>query len=382
MKADEIEEAVAWRHDLHRHPELAFEEHRTADFVARMLASFGLKVSTGLAGTGVVGTLTRGSSARSIGIRADMDALPIEELGAAPYKSLHPGRMHACGHDGHVTMLLAAARACAESGQFDGTVHFIFQPAEESEGGGRRMVEDGLFKSFPCDAVYGLHNWPSLPVGSCVARDTAMMAALGTFEIVIEGRGSHGAMPHEGVDPIVAACELGASLQTVVSRNVSPLEPAVVSITQIHAGDAWNVIPASCTLRGTTRWFDNAVGDLIETRLTALANSVADGFGCKATIRYERRYPPTINDPAEAAFIRSVASAQDGIRVEDGAPSMAAEDFSFMLEARPGCYLWLGSGRTGSDPGLHSPYFDFNDEIIPLGVDLWRSVVETKLAVV
>ncbi|WP_046864348.1 M20 aminoacylase family protein [Microvirga massiliensis] len=381
MKADEIEEAVAWRRDLHRHPELAFEEHRTADFVARMLASFGLKVSTGLAGTGVVGTLTRGSSARSIGIRADMDALPIEELGAAPYKSLHPGKMHACGHDGHVTMLLAAARACAESGQFDGTVHFIFQPAEESEGGGWRMVEDGLFKSFPCDAVYGLHNWPSLPVGSCVARDTAMMAALGIFEIVIEGRGSHGAMPHEGVDPIVAACELGASLQTVVSRNVSPLEPAVVSITQIHAGDAWNVIPASCTLRGTTRWFDNAVGDLIETRLMALANSVADGFGCKATIRYERRYPPTINDPVEAAFIRSVASAQDGIRVEDVAPSMAAEDFSFMLEARPGCYLWLGSGRTGSDPGLHSPYFDFNDEIIPLGVDLWRSVVETKLAV-
>jgi amidohydrolase len=380
MESDEIAEAVSWRHHLHRNPELAFEEHETSIFVARMLDSFGLKVSTGLANTGVVGTLSRGTSGRSIGIRADMDALPIEELGHVPYKSLRPGKMQACGHDGHVALLLAAARACAESGRFDGTIHFIFQPAEENEGGARRMVEGGLFQKFPCDAVYALHNWPGLPVGSCVARDGAMMAALGTFEIVIYGAGSHGAMPHEGVDPIVAACALGTSLQTIVSRNVSPLEPAVLSITQIHAGETWNVIPPSCVLRGTTRWFDNAVGDLMESRLTDLANSVVNGFGCKATVHYDRRYPPTINDAAEAAFIRSVVGAQTKIRVETTSPSMAAEDFAFMLEARPGCYLWLGSGRDGANPGLHSPYFDFNDKVIPHGVNLWRRVVETRLS--
>lgn len=380
MNSDEIAETISWRHHLHRNPELAFEEQETSAFVARMLDSFGLKVTTGLAGTGVVGTLSRGTSGRSIGIRADMDALPIEELGQVPYKSLSPGKMHACGHDGHVAMLLAAARTCAQSGRFDGTVHFIFQPAEENEGGARRMVEDGLFTKFPCDAVYALHNWPGMPVGSCVARDGAMMAAFGTFEIVIEGAGAHGAMPHEGVDPIVAACALGTSLQTIVSRNVSPLEPAVLSITQIHAGEAWNVIPPSCVIRGTTRWFDHAVGDRIESRLTDVANSVVNGFGCKATICYERRYPATINDAAEAAFIRSVVGTQTNIRVENAPPSMAAEDFAFIMEARPGCYLWLGSARDGANPGLHSPYFDFNDEIIPHGADLWRRVVETRLS--
>ncbi len=380
MKSDEVAETISWRHHLHRNPELAFEEHETSAFVARMLASFGLNVSTGLGGTGVVGTLSRGTSSRSIGIRADMDALPILEATDLPYKSTVPGKMHACGHDGHTAMLLAAARACAQSGGFDGTVHFIFQPAEENEGGAQRMVEDGLFTKFPCDAVYALHNWPGMPVGSCVARDGAMMAAFGTFEIVIDGAGSHGAMPHEGVDPIVAACALGSSLHTIVSRNVSPLEPAVLSMTQIHAGEAWNVIPPSCVIRGTTRWFDKAVGDLVEGRLNDLANSVVSGFGCKATIHYERRYPPTINDAAEAAFVRSVVGAQTEMRVEAASPSMAAEDFAFMMEARPGCYLWLGSGRDGANPGLHSPYFDFNDEIIPYGVDLWRRVVETKLS--
>jgi amidohydrolase len=381
MKPDEIAEMVAWRHHLHRNPELAFEEHETASFVARTLASLGLKVSEGLGGTGVVGTLSRGTSGRSIGIRADMDALPIEEATSVPYKSKVPGRMHACGHDGHTAMLLGAARALAQSGKFDGTVHFIFQPAEENEGGGRRMVEEGLFREFPCDAVYALHNWPALSVGACAAHDGAVMAAFGTFEIVIEGKGSHGAMPHEGTDPIVAACELGASLQTIVSRNVSPLEPAVVSITQVHAGDAWNVIPARSVLRGTTRWFDKTVGDLIENRLISLANSVADGFGCKASVRYDRRYPATINDASEAAFIRSVVDAGTDLRIEALPPSMAAEDFAFMLDARPGCYLWLGSSRAGSNPGLHSPHFDFNDEIIPHGVDLWQKVVEAKLAI-
>jgi len=382
LSPDQLAEAVTWRKYLHQHPELAFEEHQTADFVARMLASFGLEVSTGLGGTGVVGTLSRGSSSRSIGIRADMDALPIEEQGEIPHKSCHPGRMHACGHDGHVATLLAAARVCAESGTFDGTVHFIFQPAEENEGGAGRMVEEGLFTQFPCEAVYALHNWPALPVGCCVVGDGAMMAALGTFEIIINGRGSHGAMPHEGIDPIVAACQVGAALQCITSRNVSPLQAAVVSVTQIHAGDAWNVIPESCVLRGTTRWFEDGVGELVEKRLRGIAQSVSEGFECRATIRYDRRYPPTVNDAIEASFVRAVATGPEvALEVVERAPSMAAEDFAFMLRARPGCYIWLGSERTGSNPGLHSPKYDFNDAVLSLGANLWLGLVEAKLSV-
>lgn len=377
--AELLAEAVSWRRHLHRHPELAFGERQTADFVAAQLERAGLEVHRGLAGTGVVGTLTRGTGRRSIGIRADMDALPIREESGAPHVSSVPGVMHACGHDGHTAIALAAARICAGLPDLDGTVHFIFQPAEENEGGGRRMVEEGLFKSFPCDSIYALHNWPGLPVGTCVARDGTMMAAFGTFEIVIRGRGAHGAMPHAGTDAILTAVQVVSALQSIVSRNVDPLQSAVVSVTQIRGGDTWNVLPDECLIRGTTRWFDAKTGDCLEERMTQLANSVAAGFGCTARVKYERRYPPTINDPASAQLVREVAGAIR-LNVVDSPPTMGGEDFAFMLQAVPGCYLWLGAGRAGDNPGLHSPRYDFNDDILPEGVELWVSLVRRCLA--
>jgi hippurate hydrolase len=377
--ADLLAEAVSWRRHLHRHPELAFGERQTADFVAAQLERTGLKVHRGLAGTGVVGTLTRGTGRRSIGIRADMDALPIREESGAPHVSTVAGVMHACGHDGHTAIALAAARVCAGLPDLDGTVHFIFQPAEENEGGGRRMVEEGLFKCFPCDSIYALHNWPALSVGTCVARDGAMMAAFGTFEVVVRGRGSHGAMPHAGNDAILTATHVVAALQSIVSRNVDPLQSAVVSVTQIRGGDTWNVLPDECLIRGTTRWYDAGIGDCLEERITRLANSIADGFGCTARVKYERRYPATINDPAAAQLVREVAAATR-LTVVDSPPTMGGEDFAFMLQAVPGCYLWLGAGRAGDNPGLHSPRYDFNDEVLPAGVDLWVSLVRRCLA--
>ncbi len=380
MRTDDLDDVVGWRHHLHRNPELAFEERETAEFIARQLASWGLVVKTGIAGTGVVGTLTRGTSKRTIGIRADIDALPIEEAGNPSYRSTRPGKMHACGHDGHTSILLAAARRCAQSIDFDGTVHFVFQPAEESEGGGREMVKAGLFCDFPMSRIYGLHNWPALPVGEVVARDDAMMAAFGTFEIEVRGRGSHGAMPHEGLDPVVAASNIVSALQTIASRNVSPLESSVVSVTQIHTGDAWNVIPEVAVIRGTTRWFDAGVGDLIEQRLAHVATNVAIAYDCTATTRYERRYPATINDRASAEFARAtIAEAIPAITVRDAKPSMAGEDFSFMLHEVPGAYLWLGAQKAGANPGLHSPHFDFNDAAIPYGVELWSALVAREL---
>ena len=374
-----LAEAVSWRHHLHRHPELAFGERQTSEFVASQLERSGLKVHRGLAGTGVVGTLTRGTGRRSIGIRADMDGLPIREESGAPHASSNAGVMHACGHDGHTAIALAAARICAGLPDLDGTVHFIFQPAEENEGGGRRMVEEGLFKLFPCDSIYALHNWPELPVGACVARDGPMMAAFGTFEIVIRGRGAHGAMPHAGADAIVTAAQVVSALQSIVSRNVDPLRSAVVSVTQIRSGDTWNVLPDECLIRGTTRWYEDEVGDRIENRVTQLADSVATGFGCSARIRYERRYPATINDPASAKVIRETAGS---IRLDvvDSPPTMGAEDFAYMLRAVPGCYLWLGARRAGENPGLHSARYDFNDAVLPTGVDLWVSLVRRCLA--
>ena len=376
---DLLAEAVSWRRHLHRHPELAFGERQTSQFVAAQLERFGLQVHRGLAGTGVVGTLTRGTSRRSIGIRADMDALPIREESGTPHLSSVPGVMHACGHDGHTAIALGAARICATLPDLDGTVHFIFQPAEENEGGGRRMVEEGLFKSFPCDSVYALHNWPGLPVGTCVARDGPMMAAFGTFEITVRGRGSHGAMPHAGADPILAAAQIVSALQSIVSRNVDPLQSAVVSVTQIRGGDTWNVIPDECIIRGTTRWYEEENGNRIEERLANLSNSIAAGFGCCAGIRYERRYPATINDPASAKLLRDVAGATR-LNVVDAPPSMGAEDFAYMLRAVPGCYLWLGAARPGENPGLHSARYDFNDDALPAGVALWVCLVRRCLA--
>lgn len=374
-----LAEAVSWRHHLHQHPELAFGERQTSDFVASQLQRFGLKVQRGLAGTGVVGTLTRGTSRRSIGIRADMDALPIREESGAPYVSTAAGVMHACGHDGHTAMALAAARICASLADLDGTVHFIFQPAEENEGGGRRMVEEGLFKSFPCDSVYALHNWPDLPVGTCVARDGPMMAAFGTFEITIRGRGSHGAMPHAGNDAILTAAQVVSALQSIVSRNVDPLHPAVVSVTQIRGGETYNVLPDECLIRGTTRWYDETIGDRIAERMAQVTNSVAAGFGCTARIRYERRYPATINEPASAKRIREIAG-EIGLKIIDAQPTMGGEDFAYMLQAVPGCYLWLGAARAGENPGLHSPRYDFNDDALPAGVGLWVSLVRRSLS--
>ena len=376
----DIAEATGWRHDLHRHPELAFEEKRTAAFIAEKLQLWGFSVRSGFAGTGVIGSLTRGTSKRAIGIRADMDALPIIEKSGVGYESERPGKMHACGHDGHVAMALAAAKVVSKL-EFDGTVRFIFQPAEENEGGGREMVRGGLFTHFPVDAVYGLHNWPALDVGTCVARDDAMMAAFGTFEIELIGKGAHGAMPHEGADPVVAAAQLVTALQTIASRNVSPLESAVVSVTQMHGGDAWNVIPESMVIRGTTRWFLPDVGETIIRRMQELAASIASGFGCTARVDYEKRYPSTINTADNARRIRELAVSPDlGLKVLDVAPSMAAEDFAFMLQEKPGCYFWLGSRRDGRNPGLHSPYYDFNDALLPIGANFWIKLVASELA--
>lgn len=376
----DISEAIGWRHDLHRHPELAFEEDRTAAFIAEKLQLWGFSVHSGYARTGVIGSLTRGTSKRAIGIRADIDALPITEKSGVDYASQTAGKMHACGHDGHVSMALAAAKAISKL-DFDGTVHFIFQPAEENEGGGREMVEEGLFTDFPVDAVYGLHNWPALDVGTCVARDNAMMAAFGTFEIELIGKGAHGAMPHEGADPLVAAAQLVTALQTITSRNVSPLESAVVSVTQMHGGDAWNVIPESMIIRGTTRWFLPDVGETIVSRMQSLAASIAEGFGCTARVDYQERYPSTINTAENARKIRELAASPDlGLVVLDVAPSMAAEDFAFMLQEKPGCYFWLGSRREGANPGLHSAYYDFNDALLPIGANFWIKLVESELS--
>jgi amidohydrolase len=375
-----IAEAVSWRHHLHRHPELAFREQQTADFVAARLGEFGLKVHRGLGGTGVVGTLTRGTGRKTIGIRADMDALPIEEESNAPYASDTPKVMHACGHDGHVAMALAAARACADLPELDGTVHFIFQPAEEGAGGARRMIEEGLFRLFPCDAIYGLHNWPALPVGSYAALDGDMMAAVAVFEIELSGRGCHGAMPHEGTDSLLAGCHLVSALQSIVSRNLDPLEAAVVSVTQIHAGTAWSVIPEKSIIRGTTRWFDSGIGDRIEQRVREFSNSIATGFGCEARIRYDRIFPCTVNDPVAAGLLRSIAgSAPLNLTRVDARPTMGGEDFAFMLQTVPGCYLWLGAAKPGDNPGLHSPRYDFNDELIPQGAALWVALVQRCL---
>jgi hippurate hydrolase len=376
---DRFEEVVRWRHHLHRHPELGFQERKTSAFIAQKLTDWGLTVQTGLAGTGVVGTLSRGLSRRTIGIRADIDALPILEASDISHRSLRPGVMHACGHDGHTAILLAAARECAAHGQFDGTVHFIFQPAEENEGGARAMVEQGLFRQFPVDAVYALHNWPALTVGTCFVGDDAMMAAFATFEIKVQGKGAHGGMPHEGHDPVVAASQIVCALQTIASRNVAPLESSVVTVTQVHAGDAWNVIPEMGIIRGTTRWFDTEVGELIERRIGKIATRVAEAFDCTAEIAYTHRYPATINHKPCAEFVRSVLDEKRILACQDAKPSMAAEDFAFMLREVPGAYVWLGAGKPGENPGLHSPYFDFNDDVIPLGIELWEAVISSAL---
>jgi amidohydrolase len=376
------DEMTAWRRDIHAHPETAFEEHRTADVVARLLTAFGLEVQRGLAGTGVVGTLRAGTGKRAIGLRADLDALHIQELNEFPHRSTHDGKMHACGHDGHTTMLLGAAKYLAATRQFDGTVHFIFQPAEENEGGGRAMVEQGLFDQFPCDSVYGLHNWPGIPVGQFGVIPGPMMASFDIFEITVTGRGAHAAMPHESIDPVVAASAAVLALQTITSRSISPVDAAVVTVTQLHAGDTWNVIPARAILRGTTRAFSPAVQVAVESGIRRVMVGIDATYGTTSAVRYERRYPPTINSPSEAAIAAEAIAQVVGKEnvLTELRPTMGAEDFAFMLQARPGCYVWMGNGPGEIGCLLHNPRYDFNDDCLPIGASYWARLVEHILA--
>ena len=365
---EHISEAIAWRHDLHRHPELGFQEDRTSDLIAGLLEGWGWQVHRGLARTGVVARLGEGGP--SVALRADIDALPIEEATGLDYASVHPGKMHACGHDGHTAMLLLAARQIAAEGVRRGTVTLIFQPAEENDGGARVMIEDGLFRLFPCDTVYGIHNWPGLRPGRLVARDAEMMAAFAVFEIVVDGRGGHAAMPEQSDGVIAATSRMTGALQELPARRLSPLDPGVVSVTQIHTGSAWNICPDRAVLRGTARWFSQEAGDILEARLTEVAQGIAAAHGCRAMVDYQYRYPATINSTSEAALARQLGEAM-GLDTTESGPSMASEDFAFMLNEQRGAYIWLGAGHDGENPGLHSAKFDFNDAILPTGAEFW-----------
>ena len=377
------------RRDIHAHPELRFEEHRTARLVAERLQAWGLEVSTGIGGTGVVGTLRRGTSTRSIGLRADMDALPLQEANQFKHRSVFQGKMHACGHDGHTAMLLAAARHLSQAeGRFDGTVHFIFQPGEEGGAGALKMIEDGLFQRFPCDEVYGIHNWPGLKVGQFVCRAGPLMASSNEFCITIKGKGAHAALPHDGIDPVLVATQLVQALQTIVTRNKKPVDTAVISVTQINAGSAINIIPDTATLRGTVRTFDTKVLDMIEQRMRELATTLPLAFNASGELEFERRYPATVNHAAQTEFAREVLHDVVGPdNVTELEPVMGAEDFSFMLLERPGAYLFIGNGdgahrESGHGMGpctLHNPNYDFNDELIPIGATFWTRLVERYL---
>jgi hippurate hydrolase len=379
------DEIKGWRRDIHAHPETAFEEQRTADFVAEKLAEFGIQVHRGLATTGVVGVLDGQSntSGRSIGLRADMDALHIQELNGFDHRSRHDGKMHACGHDGHTAMLLGAAKYLAETRNFDGRVAFIFQPAEENEGGGRVMVEEGLFEQFPVEAVYGLHNMPGMPVGSVSLRSGPAMAAFDIFEIVITGKGTHAAMPQLGIDPVVTGAQIVTALQTIASRRVAPLDSVVVSVTQFHAGDTWNVIPETAVIRGTVRSFRKDTQDRMQRDIERIARATCEAQGATMTLRYERRYPALVNSEAETDIAAAAAARVVGEdKVMLGAdPLMGSEDFAYMLQAKPGCYVWLGNGSEGGPGGcaVHNPRYDFNDEIAVIGASYWATLVEQQL---
>ena len=379
--ADLQEEVAAWRRDLHEHPELLYEVHRTAGVVADKLKGFGCdEVVTGIGRTGVVAVIKgkTDKSGKVVGIRADMDALPIVEATDVPHKSKIAGAMHACGHDGHTAILLGAAKYLAETRNFDGTAVMIFQPAEEGGAGADAMLQDGLIERFGIQEVYGLHTMPGVPVGKFAIRQGPLMAAADRFEIVIEGKGGHAARPHEGIDPLLVGCQVVSALQSVVSRNVDPLESAVVSVCTFEAGSTYNVIPQRARLLGTVRTLKEDVRDLCETRIRALVESVCAAFGAKATVDYQRGYPVTRNHPEQTDFLMKVANEVGGAEAVDAgiAPLMGAEDFSYMLERRPGAYIFLGNGDTA---GVHNPAYDFNDEAIPYGVSLWAKVVETAM---
>jgi hippurate hydrolase len=373
------DELTAIRRDIHAHPEIGFEEHRTSDLVAAKLAEWGVEVHRGVGGTGVVGVLRRGNGAASIGLRADMDALPIHEVTGKPYASQNPGRMHACGHDGHTTMLLGAARFLAEHGKFNGTVNFIFQPAEEGLGGAVSLLEAGLFERFPCDTVFGMHNRPGLPVGKFRIRPGAMMAGSAVFDITVNGRGAHGARPEESTDPVMAAAAITGALQSIVSRNVKPSDAAVLSVTCLQAGYAYNVIPETAQIRGTARAFKRETMALMEANMKRLATSVAAGFGATAEVDFRSLSAPLVNDEAETNAYADAAAALVGEQNVDrnGPAVMGSEDFSFMLEACPGAYINIGNGEDSAP--VHNDRYDFNDAAIPLGAGLYATLVERKL---
>ena len=370
------------RRDLHAHPELAFAEHRTAELIARHLEAAGIEVHRGLGKTGVVGVVRGGRSLRAIGLRADMDALPMQERNEFAHRSVHEGCMHACGHDGHATMLLGAAEALAARRDFDGTVYLIFQPAEEGEGGGLAMIEDGLFERFPMESVFGMHNWPGMPAGQFGVRSGPVMASADRFDIEVLGHGAHAAMPHLGADPVTAGAALVQAIQTIVSRTLDPIDSAVVSVTRFNAGEAYNVIPDRAQLGGTVRAFSEIVQDRVESALQRICDGVAAAFDVEVTLDYRRGYPPTINSPAEAAICAEVASELVGsVNVAtDTRPSMGAEDFAYFLQRKPGCYVWIGNGEGEGGCMLHNPTYDFNDDIIATGVAYWVELVRKVLA--
>jgi len=370
------------RRDIHAHPELGFEEHRTSELVAEKLLEYGLDVYRGLGKTGVVGVLKVGNNTRSVGLRADMDALPIVEANDFSHRSKVEGKMHACGHDGHTTMLLGAAKYLAETQDFEGQVVFIFQPAEEGIGGARAMIEDGLFQQFPCDSIFGMHNAPGLPLGHFAVRSGSMMAGGAFFDVDIEGKGAHGARPESSIDPVVVASQLVVALQSVISRSTSPHDTAVLSVTQIHSGDAYNVIPQTARISGTVRAFSGQVMNQIEARIRELSRGVASSFGAIAEVDFRNIFAPTINNPEQAEYAaeicNDIVSQQKVIR--NPPLIMASEDFSFMLEQVPGCYVNIGNGDGKTVCEVHNPGYEFNDQAIPFGVSFFASLVEKKLA--
>jgi hippurate hydrolase len=372
---------AAFRRDIHAHPELAFNEHRTAEKVADYLDGLGLEVHRGIARTGVVAKLTLGTSARAIGLRADMDALPLQELNTFPHHSQFDGKMHACGHDGHTAMLLGAAEALSAMRNFDGTVYFIFQPAEEHEGGGRVMVEEGLFDRFPMERVFGLHNWPGLPAGSFGVTEGPVMAGTDRFDITLTGRGGHAAMPHQAVDVVLAGSALVQALQSLVSRETDPQDAAVLSVTRFHAGHADNVLPETAQLGGTVRTLNTALQDAMEAAMQRVCHGIGASYRVQIEMKYARGYPPTIN-AADATAI-ALAAAQDVVGLEavhkQLKPSMGAEDFAYLAQAKPACYVWLGNGPTAGGCMLHSPHYDFNDEIITTGIRYWVRLAQLAL---
>lgn len=377
-----VDELTEWRRDIHAHPETAFEEFRTADLVAEKLTEFGIEVHRGLATTGVVGSLSVGNSNRAIGLRADMDALDILEENRFDYASTIDGKMHACGHDGHTVMLLGAAKYLAQTQSFNGTVHFIFQPAEENVAGGRVMVEDGLFDLFPVEAVYGMHNSPGIAIGKFAVQSGPAMAAADMFELTLTGKGSHGAHPHHGVDPLVTGAELVMALQRIVSRSVNPMQASVVSVTQFHSGSAMNILPENVYIAGTCRSHDPAVQDQVEGRLRQVVDGVCAAHGIAYELDYQRRYPATINTPDEADNARKAVVELVGEEnlILGLPPSMGSEDFAWMLQDTPGCYIRIGNGENSKGSCVvHNPNYDFNDDALVYGASYWATLVEQQL---